>query len=370
MWPPELTERLERRSWRGLLVADRRRRPRLRPRPPRSRRGRLGHRSRDRQGGVAADVRRADGEKPVREADGQGALLHAASRRRPALHARNDGDPLGVERGDGRARLAQGLLVADRHVEALLRHGDVTASDERAGSSCMSATIEAGRSSRLDPATGKEKWTTAVRGPGYASPIELTIGRCAADRDDDDAVGHRRRHGDRRAALGVSVRRRVEREHRHAHRDADGVIVSGVRQGTRRLKVAKSGHLLDRDRGVAHAGCRDVHELAGARARERSYGHSSKRKGQFVAMDPETGKLLWATEGRNATSASVVAAGNHLVFLTTESQMIVTPGRSRGVPARFGATPWRRARPTRSRSSCAIGSSSATRRTSRSGRLM
>jgi outer membrane protein assembly factor BamB len=55
------------------------------------------------------------------------------------------------------------------------------------------------------------------------------------------------------------------------------------------------------------------------------FGHSSKRKGQFVAVDPETGKIRWATEGRNATSASVVAAGMHLVFVTTESQMIVTP---------------------------------------------
>jgi len=55
------------------------------------------------------------------------------------------------------------------------------------------------------------------------------------------------------------------------------------------------------------------------------YGHSSKRKGQFVAVDPETGKLLWGTEGRNATSASIVAAGNHLAFLTTESQLIVSP---------------------------------------------
>ena len=27
----------------------------------------------------------------------------------------------------------------------------------------------------LDPATGKERWTAAVRGPGYASPIEVTL---------------------------------------------------------------------------------------------------------------------------------------------------------------------------------------------------
>jgi hypothetical protein len=44
-----------------------------------------------------------------------------------------------------------------------------------------------------------------------------------------------------------------------------------------------------------------------------------------VAVDPESGKLRWATEGRNASSASVVAAGQHLLFLTTESQLIVTP---------------------------------------------
>jgi outer membrane protein assembly factor BamB len=28
----------------------------------------------------------------------------------------------------------------------------------------------------LDPATGKERWTAAVSGPGYASPIEIAVG--------------------------------------------------------------------------------------------------------------------------------------------------------------------------------------------------
>jgi hypothetical protein len=39
----------------------------------------------------------------------------------------------------------------------------------------------------------------------------------------------------------------------------------------------------------------------------------------------DTGAMRWSTEGRNATSAAVVAAGRHLVFLTTDSQMVVTP---------------------------------------------
>jgi outer membrane protein assembly factor BamB len=42
-------------------------------------------------------------------------------------------------------------------------------------------------------------------------------------------------------------------------------------------------------------------------------------------MDPATGRVKWSTEGRNAMSASVIAAGNHLLYLTTESQLVVSP---------------------------------------------
>jgi outer membrane protein assembly factor BamB len=53
------------------------------------------------------------------------------------------------------------------------------------------------------------------------------------------------------------------------------------------------------------------------------YGHSSKRRGQFVALDPGDGRLRWSTEGRDGASASVVAAGDHLLFLTADSQLVV-----------------------------------------------
>ena len=89
---------------------------------------------------------------------------------------------------------------------------------------------------------------------------------------------------------------------------------------------------VDGDGGVAHAGRRDVYELAGARARNalRPFveaqgtvrGHGCRKRARSSGRP----------KGRNATSASVVAAGTHLVFLTTESQMIVTAGRSGRVP--------------------------------------
>jgi outer membrane protein assembly factor BamB len=176
----------------------------------------------------------------------------------------------------------------------------------------------------LDPATGKEKWTTSVRGPGYASPTEVTLGGVP------QIVTMTTR-----SVMGVDLATGTvlwefpfDDEWNEnivtPVATADGVIVSGVRQGTRRLTVAKSGSAWSAT-AAWHTPDVAMYMSSPVLARGTLYGHSSKRKGQFVAMDPGTGKVLWATEGRNATSASVVAAGNHLVYLTTESQMIITP---------------------------------------------
>jgi hypothetical protein len=52
------------------------------------------------------------------------------------------------------------------------------------------------------------------------------------------------------------------------------------------------------------------------------YGHSAKRKGQFVAVDAKTGALKWATEGREGEHASVLLTPEHVVFLTNGADLI------------------------------------------------
>jgi len=176
----------------------------------------------------------------------------------------------------------------------------------------------------LDPATGKDRWTTAVPGPGYASPIEVTLG----------GVAHIVTMTTR-SVIGVdSTNGKILWEFPFDDEwnenivtpvaAASGVIVSGVRQGTRRLTIAQSGGTWSATEAW-HTPDVAMYMSSPVLAAGTLFGHSSKRKGQFVALNADTGKILWATEGRNATSASVVAAGSHLVFLTTESQMIVTP---------------------------------------------
>jgi outer membrane protein assembly factor BamB len=53
------------------------------------------------------------------------------------------------------------------------------------------------------------------------------------------------------------------------------------------------------------------------------YGHSSKRKGQFVALDAATGALRWATEGREGDHASVLLTPRHVLYLTNGADLIV-----------------------------------------------
>ncbi len=176
----------------------------------------------------------------------------------------------------------------------------------------------------LDPATGKERWATDVSGPGYASPIELTLAgvQQIVTMTTRSVIGVETSSG--KLLWEFPFDDEWNENIVTPVGTADGVIVSGVRQGTRRLRVAKSGTTWTATEAW-HTPDIAMYMSSPVMAKGTLYGHSSKRKGQFVAVDPETGKLLWGTEGRNATSASVVAAGDHLAFLTTESQLIVSP---------------------------------------------
>jgi outer membrane protein assembly factor BamB len=174
----------------------------------------------------------------------------------------------------------------------------------------------------LDPATGKEKWTTPVNGPGYASPLEIRLAGAPqiVTMTTKSVIGVDTASG--RLLWEFPFNDEWNENIVTPIATETGVIVSGVRQGTRRLVVSKSGSGWD-VKEAWHTPDVAMYMSSPVLARGTLFGLSSKRKGQFVAVDPESGKLRWATEGRNASSASVVAAGSHLLFLTTDSQMIV-----------------------------------------------
>jgi outer membrane protein assembly factor BamB len=60
------------------------------------------------------------------------------------------------------------------------------------------------------------------------------------------------------------------------------------------------------------------------------YAHSTKKKGQFVALDAKTGETRWVTEGREGEHASLLLTPRHVVILTNGADLIVA---KRGTPA-------------------------------------
>jgi outer membrane protein assembly factor BamB len=182
----------------------------------------------------------------------------------------------------------------------------------------------------FDPATGKEVWARTVDGPGYASPIRIDVEGTAqiVTMTTRSVAGIAATNGEvlwefpypdewnENIVTPVAV--------------PGGVIVSGVRQGTRRLAVTKTGTAWS-VKEAWHSPDVTMYMSSPVLVSDTLYAHSSKRRGQFVALDPSSGALRWATAGRDGRSASIVAAGDHLLVLTTESQLIV----ARADPAAF-----------------------------------
>jgi glucose dehydrogenase len=53
------------------------------------------------------------------------------------------------------------------------------------------------------------------------------------------------------------------------------------------------------------------------------FGFSPRNSGQFFAVDANTGKTLWLTEGRQADNAAVVRAGNVWMALEDDAELVV-----------------------------------------------
>jgi outer membrane protein assembly factor BamB len=53
------------------------------------------------------------------------------------------------------------------------------------------------------------------------------------------------------------------------------------------------------------------------------FGMSHKNKGQFVALDATTGKTIWTSAGREGDNAALLTAGDKLLVLTSDAELIV-----------------------------------------------
>jgi len=184
--------------------------------------------------------------------------------------------------------------------------------------------IHGGQIVALDPANGKIEWEWKGPGPGYASPVIIEIAgkQQIVTMTNGSIVGLDAKTG----AELWTVPFPDEWHENIATPVWTGthLIVSGTRQGTHAFSLSQTAGKWQASEVWKNADVA-MYMSSPVYGDGLIYGMSSKKKGQFFALDVKTGAVRWATEGREGDHASVLLTPRHVVFLTNGADLIVTP---------------------------------------------
>jgi len=186
----------------------------------------------------------------------------------------------------------------------------------------VGSDVHGGQILALDPATGAQKWEWRGAGPGYASPVLMDITGTVqiVTMTDSSIVGID-------AKTGAELWSAPFPDEWHENITTplwtgSHLVVSGTRQGTHAYTLQQANAKWQatevwKNPDVA------MYMSSPVYGDGLIYGHSAKRKGQFVALDAKTGVLRWSTEGRDGDHASVLLTGRNVIYLTNGADLIV-----------------------------------------------
>ena len=174
----------------------------------------------------------------------------------------------------------------------------------------------------MDVATGKEKWQWNGDVPGYASPIIATLGgtRQLITQSESKVIGIGLADG--RLLWEARLKTPYNQNIVTPLVVNNTLISAGLDSPTIAYTITNTG-------GKWTATPRwtndqvSMYMSSPAANGSAIFGLSNKNRGQFFAIDAATGKTLWQGKGREAENASIVRAGNYVLFATTNSELIV-----------------------------------------------
>lgn len=186
----------------------------------------------------------------------------------------------------------------------------------------VGSDIHGGQILALEPATGKVTWEWKGAGPGYSSPVVFEIAgkKQIATMTNGSMIGVD-------AATGAELWTVPFPDEWHENIvtplwTGKHLIASGTRQGTHAYTIAQTAGKWTATEAWKNPDVA-MYMSSPVYGDGTIYGMSSKKKGQFVAVDALTGALKWATEGRDGDHASVLLTPSHLVYLTNGADLIV-----------------------------------------------
>lgn len=174
----------------------------------------------------------------------------------------------------------------------------------------------------FDAATGALKWSYDADGPGYSSPVIATLAgaRQLVTFTQKELVGVDVTNGKLLWKLPSKTQYDTNCNTPVVYKDT--LVFSREGRGLEAVRVVKRG---------AEFAAQEVwqnteHEQSMSSPVVRGktlFGMSIKKKGQFFAVDADTGKTVWASPGRMGENAAILNAGNFLLLLTNDANLIV-----------------------------------------------
>ena len=193
----------------------------------------------------------------------------------------------------------------------------------------IGSDIHGGQILALNPATGATEWEWRGLGPGYASPVVIETGgaKQIVAMTEGSIVGVEGKTGNELWSVPFP-----DEWHENITTPlwtGTHLIVSGTRQGTHAYTLKQIGGKWEASESWKNPDIA-MYMSSPVFGDGLIYGHSSKKKGQFFAIDEKTGAVRWTTEGREGEHASLLLTPQNVVFLTNGGDLIVA---KRNTPA-------------------------------------
>lgn len=176
----------------------------------------------------------------------------------------------------------------------------------------------------FDVASGERVWVHDSDGPAYASPVLVRIDGVAQLVTQTEAHVLAVDPDDGRELWKIPFTTPYEQNSVTPLAVGERLLLSGLDQGLFAVRPRLRDGVwqvqeLWRNRDVS------LYMSSPVLAAGRVFGMSHRRAGQFFALDPDTGELLWTSTGREGDNASLVVAGDQILFLTDGAELVVVP---------------------------------------------
>jgi outer membrane protein assembly factor BamB len=177
----------------------------------------------------------------------------------------------------------------------------------------------------FDLETGAVKWTNDADGPAYASPILVKLGdiKQVVTFTQKELVGVDAGTG--KLLWKLPAKSEYDTNSVTAIAYKDTLIIAREGQGVTAISLAPSGGSMT-PREVWKNTDYEMYMNSPVLQGNQLFGLSVKQKGQFFAIDADTGKSIWQSPGRMGENAAILNLGGKvLLLLTNDANLIVQP---------------------------------------------